>query len=549
MPFVRKKSGEIIEVDDAQAAELTSAGKTVYTSAQDAEGRVSQAPARPNAKPSGWDDVFFPTLAPKMREQGMDLFGNTSRPGYDAISGAATNPMDASAQVWPMVRDMATMPLRAVAGGAAALGQTFGGANGIGDLFQGIGLRRPDVSAAYKSGMGSTAEEVASMDAYVPFALRYSANPSLFAGIANDPTALPMMAMGGLPIGGLAQGLLGSAAMYGARQLDQQSEGGNGGYAPTGLEARNALAPTLGEAIPTMLGMIPGAGKGLMGLGNVMFRKMVKPAGAEEVSGLRRALALGLLPKLAGWKRTVGEAGESFLENLHTDAAGLQPIKDAADAAGVKISTAEAAAAGDAAIDALRESAANLGRSNWGAQTKAWGRDIIQQPQGKSEWELLDKGFRQPARDVPFSKGHNIKSGLYPIAFGKEAEGIASRNFRAEYAGAAARNLKGQLEAASPAYAEAMDYLAPLYGAEKAMQRASNTRGNNYAINGLDVLGAGIPIVLRTPAAAQAVWNAGRVLNRAPQITPQMANLLRGVISTGISLPVGTQQPNDQSRQ
>ena len=83
---------------------------------------------------SGWGDVFFPTLAPEMRRQGMSLLGSQTPDGYDAVSGAATHPVDVGRQVWPMVRDMATMPLRAVAGGATALGQTFGGANGIGDL-------------------------------------------------------------------------------------------------------------------------------------------------------------------------------------------------------------------------------------------------------------------------------------------------------------------------------------------------------------------------------------------------------------------------------
>jgi len=533
---------------------LESGGATVPDSSAFYQKFTPQAkpvvPVAPKAAP-GWGEVFFPTLSPVLRKQGMSILSQSpsSAPaGLDAVTGAASRGADVREQIWPLVRDMLTMPLRAAAGGSAAIGQTIGGADGVGGLLRGIGLRRPDVELAYKTTMADPQAEAVAMDANVPVGLRYSANPSLFSGIANDPTTLPLIAAGKLPIGGLAQGLLASSAMYGVRQLDEQSEG-RGGYAPTGLEVRNSLAPTIGEAIPTALGVIPVAGKGLMGFGNTLFRRMVKPAKGGEVAGLNKALAMGLLPKLAGWKRTVGEAGENFLENLHADAAGLQPIKDAADAAGAKISTAEAAAAGDAAIDALRESAANLGLSNWGAQTKAWGRDILQQPQGKVEWDLLDKGFRQPSRDVPFSKGHNLKSGLYPIAYGKEAEGIASRNFRSEYAGAAARNLKEQLEAASPAYAEAMDRLAPLYGAEKAMKRAADTRGNNYGFGGLDVLGGGIPILLRTPAVAQTVWNAGRILNRAPQITPQMANLMRGIISTGMSLPIGTQQADSLSGQ
>lgn len=498
------------------------------------------APSQPNAPMRGWDDALFPTLAPEMRRQGMSLLGSQ-------IPGAATHPVDVGRQIWPMVRDMATMPLRAVAGAGSAIGQTIGGANSLGDLFQGIGLQRPDVSEAFRSTMQDPQAEVVAQDAYAPTALRYSANPTLFSGIANDPTTLPLIMTGMLPIGGLAQGLLGSAAMYGARQLDQQSEGGNGGYAPTGLEARNALAPTLGEAIPTMLGMIPGIGKGVMGIGNTMFRRMVKPIGAEEVAGLNKALSLGLLPRLAGWSRNVGDAGEKFLAGLHSDAARVQPIVEAADRAGVKISTAEAADAGARAVDEMRHTRRLLGQSGWGKATKAWGRDVVQQPATEEGWMLLDRGIRQPANDVAFSQAHNIKSGLYPVAFEEAADKFAPKNFRIAFAKAAAQNLKGQLAAASPEYAQEMEHLAPLYGAEDAMTRAANVRGNNYSIGGLDVAGLGLPILLRTPAVAQAVWNAGRILNRAPQwgITPQMPGLLRGVISTGVSLPVGTQQPNE----
>lgn len=557
MPYGRnKKTGEIIELDDALAAQFAAAGKPIYATVEEAEGvdaPAVQAPAPAAPKPApGWDETLFPTLAPILKRQGMSLLSSSPSAnipaGLDAVTGAAGRPADAREQVWPMVRDLLTMPLRAVAGAGAAMGQNLGGASGIGDLVQGIGLRRPDVSEAYRSTMSAPQAEAAAQDAYVPAGLRYSANPSLFTGMANDPTTLPLLLAGKLPIGGLGQGLLGSAAMYGVRQLDEAGKGETH-YTPEGVEVRNTVAPLLGEAIPAVLGAIPVAGKGLMGVGNTMFRRMVKAQKGEELEGLQNALARGLLPRLAGWKMNVGEAGEQFLEGLHADAAKLDPIIAAADASGVKISTAEATKAADAAIDALRHNRGELGQSGWGKATKQWGRDIVQQPETAEKWAFLDQGFRQPSNDVLFSQAHRIKSGLYPVAFGREAEGIASRNFRIAYAKAAARNLKTQLAEASPAYAREMENLAPLYGAEDAMARAAQTRGNNYAFGGLDVAGLGIPVLLRTPAVAQAVWNAGRLLNRAPQITPQMANLMRGIIETGVSLPVGEGPANGEPNQ
>ena len=475
------------------------------------------APVAPKAAP-GWGEVFFPTLSPVLRKQGMSILSQSpsSAPaGLDAVTGAASRGADVREQIWPLVRDMLTMPLRAAAGGSAAIGQTIGGAEGVGGLLQGVGLRRPDVEMAYKTTMADPQAEAVAMDANVPVGLRYSANPSLFSGIANDPTTLPLIAAGKLPIGGLAQGLLSGTTTLGARSLD-----------------RGELSPSAFDAIPLLLGGVGPLGGAMMRGGNKWFREMVKPAsvkGGKELAGLNTALEGGLLPKLAGWKLTVGGAGERFLRNLGKEGEQIEPILAEADATGMKVSPAQAMAEADAAMRAAIKSEAIGSTIDEAKAGLDWVRARAHKPTGENV-DAAWAGYGAPANDVLPSIAHARKSNLYDAAYdvAPAKNDIAPLAAKLYAIKEVARSFRRQLAEISPEYARKMEDLAPLYGAEDAMTRAASRGGNKFSMNPVN-------IALGTPALPRAMWETGRILSSAAPGTASTAGgLLDGIILRAI---------------
>lgn len=516
---------------------LESGGATVPDSSAFYQKFTPQAkpvvPVAPKAAP-GWGEVFFPTLSPVLRKQGMSILSQSpsfAPDGLDAVTGAASRGADVREQIWPLVRDMLTMPLRAAAGGSAAIGQTIGGAEGVSGLLQGIGLRRPDVEVAYKTTMANPQAEAAAMDANVPVGLRYSANPSLFSGMANDPTTIPLLAAGRLPIGALGQGALAGTAMAGSRSLD-----------------RGEFAPSPIDALPLLLSGISPVGGALMRGGNKWFREMVKPAsvkGGQELAGFNTALESGLLPKLAGWKLTVGGAGERFLRNLGKEGEQVEPILAAADATGMKVSPAQAMAEADAAMRAAVKSEAIGSTIDEAKAGLDWVRARAHKPTGGNV-DAAWAGYGAPANDVLPSIAHARKSNLYDAAYDvapakNDIAPLAAKLFAIKEV---ARSFRRQLAEISPEYARKMEELAPLYGAEDAMTRAASRGGNKFSLNPVN-------IALGTPALPRAMWEAGRIMSSAaPGTAPALGGLLDGIVLRAIQgTPNAISAPNSLSKQ
>ncbi len=254
------------------------------------------APVAPTPAP-GWHEAVFPALSARYAQENRRAVPE----GLDAVSGAAYRPEEGGmasrmlGRQWPIAKDVATMLLRSAAGAGAALGQTVGGAQGLGDLVQGIGLRRPDVSEAYRSAMASPSAAVQEMRAFIPAAQRYMASPDLYAGMSEDVTTLPAMALGGTTMHPILQGIAQGAMSAGARSLDR----GQLDVAPS--DAASAIQ--LSDLLPAALSAVGPIGSGLKRAGNAWFRQMVKPAsvnGGQELQGFNAALDADLLPKLAG---------------------------------------------------------------------------------------------------------------------------------------------------------------------------------------------------------------------------------------------------------
>lgn len=500
----------------------------------------AQVPAKPAPKQvPGWNETIFPALSATIAQQRQAM-----RPGVpdgmDAVSGAGYNPNDQPSALsrfagrqWPAVRDMLTMPLRAVAGAGAAMGQNLGGAGGLSGLVQGIGSIRPDVSEAFRSGMASPSGEVQEMAQFAPTALRYAASPTMYAGMAEDPTTLPANALGATTMRPLLQGIAQGTMGAGARALDQ----GTASLNPEDVHQ----AVQLSDLLPALLGAVGPIGSALKKAGNTWFRQMVRPAsvkGGQELAGLQRALDADLLPQLAGWRPTVGGSGEQFLRMLGQEGADVQPILAAADATGDRVSTfAAVRRAREAVQDAMadRRLAVSVPEAKGAIN---WLRDRVQIPNSREAVDLAWRGIGTPANDILPSQAHRIKSALYDAAFDVAPSAAhVPKAARVMAAKEAARDLRSEIAGISPEYAAQMSYLAPLYGAEDAMTRAATIRGNRNVMNPMNLI--------NIPAAAQAVWSVGNLLSRAPQVGQRAATtaggLLDGIISARLQ---GASQPD-----
>lgn len=496
-------------------------------------GPSAQAPAQPATpkRAPSWNEALFPALSATIARQGQSRPADPVPDGLDAVSGAGyrlgpgvlANKIE---RQWPAARDLLTMPLRAAAGAGAALGQTIGGADGLGGLLQGIGMRRPDVSEAYRSAMASPSGEAAETYAFAPTLQRYTLNPALQAAGAEDPTTIPAMALGGSSMRPLLQGITQSAMGIGSRALDQGTTSLNPEDIHQVVQASDAL--------PALLGGIGPIGSTLKRGGNAWFRQMVKPAsvkGGQELEGFNRALEAGLLPRLAGWRATVGGSGEQFLRRLGEEGAEVQPILAAADATGDRVSTY---AAVRRAREAVQNAMADRRLATSVPEAKGaidWLRDRVQIPATREAMDLAWRGIGSPANDILPSQAHRIKSALYDAAFDvAPAAAHVPKAARVMAAKEAARALRSEIAGISPEYAAQMSYLAPLYGAEDAMTRAATIRGNRNVANLMNLI--------NIPAAAQAVWTTGNLLSRAPQVGQRAATsagaLLDGLISAGL---------------
>lgn len=480
------------------------------------------APVAPKPVP-GWYEAIFPALSARYAQESRRAVPE----GLDAVAGAAYRPEESGpvkqwvGRQWPVARDLLTMPLRAAAGAGAALGQTVGGADGLGGLLQGIGLRRPDVSEAYRSAMASPSGEAAETYAFAPTLQRYTLNPALQAAGAEDPTTIPAMVLGGTTMHPILQGIAQGAMSAGARSLDR----GQLDVAPS--DAASAIQ--LSDLLPAALSAVGPIGSGLKRAGNHWFRQMVKPAsvnGGAELEGFNTALANDLLPKLAGWRLTVGGAGEQFLRKLGHEGAEVQPILAAADATGDRVSTfAAVRRAREAIQDAMadRRLAVSVPEAKGAID---WLRARVQIPTSRSAIDLAWRGIGAPANDILPSQAHRIKSALYDAAFDVAPSAAhVPKAARVMAAKEAARELRREIAGISPEYAAQMSYLAPLYGAEDAMARAATIRGNRNVMNPANLI--------NVPAAAQALWTVGNVLSKAPQ-SGQRAAVAAGSLLDGL---------------
>ena len=419
-------------------------------------------------------------------------------------------------------KDLLTLVPRTAAGIGNGLGELAGsliGGASLGDALRGSG-------DAYMQGLRSPVDAAQESSAYAPWMQQKLANPGLYASMAEDPltmasVAIPALAESrlGAPLGRLGEGAIASGMSYGRNVADRLMRGDESPFAESPGQTLADAAP-LGLSVmgPVAAEVAGGLGSKLMGAGNEMFRKMVKPApmknGGAEVEGLNQALEAGLLPKLAGFGLSVGGAGRRYLGKVLPAIGEQYPAAlEGANATGKTVNANDVLRE---TIDRLAESGAS--RSDVMAPGDAgkaayWVGDYLTAPQQESAYRASMFGAEPAgavAKEVELlpSQAHRMKSALAEQAFSRdpsETTPLYARLLANKFASAILRRRLGDI---SPEYAALNEKAAPYYAAEDAMIRAASTGGNRNLLS-LGTLLHPLASLQEAPIVARGLWEAG----------------------------------------
>lgn len=419
-------------------------------------------------------------------------------------------------------KDLLTLAPRVAAGVGNGLGEFGGqlwGGSTLGDALMGSG-------EAYMQGLRSPTDAAQESSAYAPWVQQKLFSPALYAAMAEDPltmasAAIPAMAGSRLasPLGRLGEGIIASGMSYGRNVADRLS---HGEVAPFVESPGEALADAAPLGLSTVGAAFPGLGSKLMGAGNELLRKMVKPApmknGGAEVEGLNQALEAGLLPKLAGWRLSVGGAGSRYLVKILPAIGEQYPaVLEGADATGKTVNANEVLRE---TIDRLAESGAS--RSDVMAPGDAgkaayWVGDYLTAPQQAGAYRTSMFGAEPAgavAREVELlpSQAHRMKSALAEQAFSRDPSETTPLYARLLANKFASDGLRRRLGGIFPEYAALNERAAPYYAAEYAMIRAASTGGNRNLLS-LGTLMHPLASLQEAPIVARSLWEAGRVMS------------------------------------
>lgn len=531
MPFVRnKKTLQLDEISDEQAAQLREMGIPVFATAREAAAPAPQvggwqkiAPGRPEAPAQGVPvmDVIFP------RQQAAQ------RAGRGVLAGNVET-----------AKDMITLPFRAAAGAGSYLGT-------LGSEAMDGGLASPQTFEQAKA----TAQHQAALDMANPGAdINYPGWARGFVAPAQDPVAAalsllplgkPLGALGGRlgaiaaqggrlapaaevgaealnsPIGqGLGIGATGAGIGLGANALDRAVEPGQSVADVSPDELRSA-------ALVTALG----GGMGAAGAGAARaagalapriesaagrwIRKAIKPNGLDAQQALESALVEDrLLPELVG-NRTITPGGIAERFQAKSDAISSQigPALAEADKAGPIYSSAQALEAGRNALQGAlrgkkiiitpRQSEAIINNMTESVQN--------QTPPAYGPWQ----SGRIAEAPLTASEAYATKKALQDWGYNRlDVDPLLPSRGRAEAAIGASRNINDQLWESAPAVKELDRQLAPYSAIRDVMETAAGPRENRF-IGFPAFLGAAGHI-----SGARQAWNTAQMLRAASQMQP-----------------------------
>jgi hypothetical protein len=459
-----------------------------------------------------------------------------TQPNYAAAQGQGFGP-----ESWATVKDALTLPFRAVAGAGGALGTLAGGGS------------ISDARTSFQEDMAHPSQSVATMRqaGQVPTALRYLASPSMYAGMAESPATLPALAVGGLPINGISQGLAIGGMSYAERQANALANG-------QPLEA----LPSISDLVPAALGAggdavtaLPGIGSRLQEGAKALIRAQIKTSaknGGIVGQGLQQGLDAGYLPTIAGRGTiSVPQMEKNFDKVFIPTQQEFTPTLRAMDDAGVRVSTGQAVDAAQGHLANYIAGGGVIPAETQGRTALDWFRQRIAQSDNAQDVSKVLSGYNEPApQDVLVGPptAHFRKSGILKEAFKNPETATAN----GEVAMGGGMNLRQQLInggvnptpdaiEAGQQYEDLMQRAAPLYAMEAAMRQAGQ-RANRYPLSLYSALKAPIQMMQELPATARWMYDAGGISRSLGAKTQGAVPYLQGSPFGGFLLNAGQNQ-------
>lgn len=533
MPFVRTRSGQLLEVGDDQVPELTAAGKTVYATQREAMAPTPQVGEWQRMAPGRMPQEAAPAQGKSVLEVLFPRNQASQRAGRGALAGNVET-----------AKDIATLPFRTAAGVGSYLGT-------LGSEAMDGGLASPQAfDQAKRVALRQAVKDVAAPGADID----YPGWARGFVAPSQDPVAgaLSLLPLG-KPLGALA-GRLGSVAAQGGRLAPAAAGGAAALESPIGQGlgigataagiglGANALdrAVTPGQAVADVspdeirnaaLVTALGGGMGAAGAGvsraagalapriessaGRWIRKAIKPNGLDAQQALESALVDDrLLPELVG-NRTITPGGIAERFQAKSDAISNQigPALAEADKAGPIYSSAQAIQASrDALADAIRRVTARATPQ----QEAAILRNIEEATQNRRP-RALGPWLPGQIEEAPMlaSEAYNTKKINQDWARDKRnTDPMLPQKARAEAALGLSRNLNAQLWESAPAVKELDRQLAPYSAIRDVMETAAGPRENRFI---------GFPAFLAAAghiSGARQAWNTAQALRAASNLQP-----------------------------
>lgn len=336
-----------------------------------------------------------PQQAPleQVQEQGSPGSFQAIAPSFAGAKRAGQN---YGGRTWGAAKDLASLPLRTVAGFGAGIGDILGSGSieSAGDAFM---RTMQDPAGSAQDAYGST-----------PEVQKKILNPVVYGSMAQDPLSLPMMALGGPSLTPIKSGALAGLMSYSRNVADRGAQGAGIGDALGG----ETDAQILGDLLPLGLGAglsaalrVPYAASALKEGAKDLIRSQIKPTrkgGGTMAEGLREGLDAGYLPTIAGrFTASTPEMAKRFARAFEPVQQSFRPTLQALDESGAMISTDNAMRGAQSHLADYIAKGGVIPAESQGRNALEWLRQRISQSDNPTDVSKVLSGWIEPQQRGP----------------------------------------------------------------------------------------------------------------------------------------------------
>lgn len=301
-------------------------------------------------------------------------------------------------RTWGAVKDIASLPLRTVAGLGAGAGELLGSGS------------VQNAGGAFMQTMADPARSTQESYGSTPDLQKKLLNPVVYGGMASDPLSLPMMALGGPELSPMLGGWLAGAMSYARNVADRAADGAGIGDA-FGGETDSQL---LGDILPIGIGaglsgaaMVPYAAKALKEGAKDLIRSQIKPTrkgGGTMAEGLRAGLDAGYLPTIAGrFTASTPEMAKRFARTFEPVQESFRPALQELDESGAMISTDNAMRGAQSHLAEYIAKGGVIPAESQGRNALEWLRQRISQSDNPADVSKVLSGWVEPPQRGPIA--------------------------------------------------------------------------------------------------------------------------------------------------